>query len=176
MKKQTIIIFEGEDCSGKSEIGQALALELGIPYFKYSGEHDGFKKGELRLITKYASTFFADFLRQTGCSIVLDRFHPSEFAYARAFDRSYDPEVIHDLDHKMAALNALIVICYKHDLSGYADDLIAVDSIREIRHQYQLFADMTQCHKLILDTTDQDLQRQLSIIMRFLDWKEGRVA
>ncbi|NCY02855.1 MAG: hypothetical protein EBX36_08090 [Planctomycetia bacterium] len=51
--------------------------------------------------------FLADFLEQTGTSVILDRNWPSEIVYSEYFNRQTDADVVRQLDESVAVLPAV---------------------------------------------------------------------
>jgi len=66
--KQTVIIMEGPDGCGKTEIGKALSKQFGIPYFKVNSEHENWRKGKFKEALEFDQTYITQFLKQTGHS------------------------------------------------------------------------------------------------------------
>jgi thymidylate kinase len=115
-----IIIFEGPDRCGKSEIGTALAKHLGLSYFKNHAEHDNFSN-ENFLSTAFTEAFYLlDMLKQVEFKengIILDRHIPSEWVYAKTFERETSEALVFKVDEELAKLGAVIIYCYKDHIT-----------------------------------------------------------
>jgi thymidylate kinase len=164
-----IIIFEGPDRTGKSEIGQTLADVLNIAYFKNPNEHNNFKEyntlDAFRYDTKYIlSLIQADVFKNSG--IILDRHFPSEYVYAKVYNRKTDENLIWHYDNEFAKLNATIIYCYKSTYDDFSDELISENDIKNIRNVYENdYLKNTKMNIIKLETSNENLQEQISYIM-----------
>ena len=123
------IAFVGPDRTGKSNIAAALSEKLKVPVFKNSGEWATDLKSEdyfLGLL-KFGGPFLMDFIRQTDVSVIMDRFYPCEYAYAKAFNRETDEKTIWWLDSEFACAGGKMIFCLKKDYSGCKDDVYPDD-------------------------------------------------
>jgi thymidylate kinase len=164
---QTIIIMEGTDKSGKTTISKALSSRIGIPRFKVQRDNYNWSP-EMNL--KYLTEGITQFLEQSGSSIILDRWHPSDFVYDRLFKRQSDDIKIMDIDGRLAKLDALLVVCYKTP-EHYEVDLEDADFVNpsmydEMNDLYKEFISKTKCKVLHLNTSDRDIEEQLSKIIK----------
>lgn len=111
MKNQTIILLEGIDRTGKSFLGKIFRSIFDIPY--YHGERPPANKEELKTrsfgVAKIEMLQMYDVLKQTGVSIVIDRWHLSELVYGKVYGREIDENFIWDIDEKFANLGAVVV-------------------------------------------------------------------
>jgi thymidylate kinase len=161
--KQTIIILEGHDRSGKSHIAAALSKELDIPVFKVQrNKHDWSPEMNLKYLTEGVTQF----LEQSGASAILDRWHPSDYMYDKLFDRPSDLNKIFDIDKRLAKLNTLLVICYKTP-EHYQDDPEDADFVNptmytKMTDYYMEFINNSKIkRKLVLNTSDENLNNQI---------------
>lgn len=173
MSQQRIIIVEGPDRCGKTNIGQALASEIHIPYFKMTTEYDNWRKkdGFLNAL-RFDQTYIAQFLKQTGHSVVMDRNYASEFAYSDVFKRETDPKVLLDVDREFAKMGAIYVLCLRRDYGKtQEDDLVPREKLAALHNKYVEFSLWTMCKTLpiYVDDFDNDLSRQLPYLMSRLD-------
>lgn len=164
---QRLIIFEGPDSTGKSEIAKRLSYLLGIPYFKNENEKAMFKQSSFKESLQ-GSLFLAQFLKQTGHSAIIDRAHGSEFVYSLVFKRETSPMLIGEIDDVYASMRAKIIYCYKDKLEGYKDDLVDVKFVDMIKEGYNRFLKITACDVLRLNTDSNDLDQQIGVIMSWL--------
>ena len=116
MNPQQVIIFEGPDGCGKSNIAQALSDHLGIHTFKNEAEWEHFPKGEktdyfLNAI-RFAHPHLLEYFRQTKTSVILDRAYPSELVYSKIFNRETDMSALRYCDDLCAST-------YLERLDGY---------------------------------------------------------
>ena len=169
--KQWVIIFDGPDGCGKTNIAQALASAIGVPYFKNSAEHKYFRSNPDYFIDaiRYVDTYFTSYLEATGQSIILDRAWPSEWIYSQVMGRDTDMDVLKSLDTRHAKLNTIIIIPHR---TSYVDVDEQYDEVKarleQIDTKYKEFAEWSQCHTLLMNVHSEDLQRQLSIIVNFM--------
>ena len=167
MSEQKIILFEGPDKCGKTTIAKELSKVLAIPYFKFTA-HDYWDKSEYELATKFDQPFLAELLRQTGYSMIIDRGYPSEYAYGHTFNRNPDLDLIAKLDDMFSKLNTTIVFCYKKK-HNEADEKVSISKYSTLRNLYQSFMLVTKCNGILLDTTNQDLNKQIKEITERLN-------
>lgn len=174
MSRGKLIIIEGVDQCGKSEISHALAARLGYTYFKNDAERREFGSNGSYFINtlRYGLTYFLSFLRQSDVGVIFDRCYPSEFTYAKAFGRETDWDVLRECDDEMARLGAVIVIAYRTSYDGISDDshphLIGPKRLKELDTLYQEFARWTHVPVLWLNVDDENLEREVSEVETFL--------
>lgn len=169
MKKQTIVIFEGADQSGKSTIAKALSEQLSIPVFKIERTNTWW---DPYINLRYATEAVTQFIEQTNSSVILDRWMGSDFMYDKLFNRHSDRKKIFDIDKRLAKRRALLVICYKQP-KYYTDDkkdgeLFDTSAYTTMTKIYKKYATLTSCKVLLLDTSDQNLKEQLNKIQKKL--------
>lgn len=165
--KQTVIILDGTERTGKTNIAKGLSERLGIPIFKAQVQKKFFMgdRSQFLPFLRFGETTLADFLEQTGTSVILDRNWPSEIVYSEYFNRPTDPDVVAQLDETYARMGALIVVCTR--LNGYAgfvdeDDLtIKEKQIAEIDALYKKRIPNVKTRHIFLDTSDENLEREL---------------
>lgn len=169
--KQRVIIMEGTDRTGKTNIAKALSECLEIPIFKAQVQKKFFMgdRSQFLPFLQYGETTLADFLEQTGTSVILDRNWPSEIVYSEYFNRPTNATITTQLDEAYARMGALIVVCTR--LSGYAgfvdeDDLsIKEEQITAIDRLYKKRISQVKTRTMFLDTSDEDLHRELREIV-----------
>jgi hypothetical protein len=164
-----ILIFEGADHAGKTTIAKAVSVELGIQYFKKPGEQDAFKgtyNPEYSLI--YETRKFLEYYEQNVIKdVVIDRDFPSEFVYGPIFRKSeYDrleiEKYIWEYDKKFLKNRAIIVYCHK--TTTEKDEIIPDEKVQEIKDRYGIFLDKTVNRVIALNTTDENLDKQVCYI------------
>jgi len=167
--EQTIVIMCGHDRSGKSTISDALSGKLEIPIFKV--QRDKYKWDHVANLA-YGTDQICQFLEQTMSSVILDRFHPSDYVYSNLFGRKYDYDKVFDIDERLSKLNALIVICYKDENAYIPDeedkDFITMADYPRMTELYNKFAVLSKCRILFLNTSDENLEKQLATIIENL--------
>lgn len=162
-----MIILEGTERVGKTEIAKGLSASLNIPIFKAQVQKKFFMSDRSQFLPflRFGETTLADFLEQTGTSVILDRNWPSEIVYSEYFKRQTDSDVVAQLDETYARMGALIVVCTR--LNGYVgfvdeDDLtIKEKQIAEIDALYKKRIPSVKTRHFFLDTSDEDLDREL---------------
>ncbi|SRR6266704_596315 len=168
-----VILFEGMDMTGKSTIAKEYGRKHSIDYFKNPNEHFQVAKGETRQVTKYAGVFFAEFIKQVKINAIIDRHYPSEWVYSQVLKREHDEEILKYIDICFEEANVKIIIChsslvhvsYKAEQHG----LIDINSMMKINSFYKSFAHWTNCDTLLLDTSAQDLETQITTIEAFIN-------
>ena len=169
--KQWVIIFDGPDGCGKTNIGQALSKAMGIPYFKNDAEHRFFRSDPHYFVhaVRYVDTYFTSYLENTGASIILDRAWPSEWIYSQALDRGTDMDVLRSLDDRHTKLNTMIISPFRSSYAGVNEQYEEVkDRLVVIDDLYRQFTDWTNCHVLRINVDTEDLQHQLREILDFI--------
>lgn len=172
-KDQKIIIFDGPDSCGKTNMAKELSWLIGVNYFKNADEHKYFLKDPNYFIhaIRYVDTYFTSYLEVTGASIILDRAYPSEWVYSTALGRSTDAGVLRELDDRHAALGTCIVIPHRSDYTSKKDDYdIVNENITKIHDLYNDFAAWTKCKCLLLNVDDEDINREMKTILDFMSW------
>lgn len=168
------IAFVGPDRTGKSNIAAALSKKLGVPVFKNSGEWatDLSSEDYFLGLLKFGGPFLMDFIRQTDVDVIMDRFYPCELVYSKAFNRATDEKTIWWLDSEFACAGGKLIFCLKKDYSGCKDDVYPDDlpeeKLVEIDNYYQEFQKRTTCASMVLYTDDENLEKQVSEIMNFV--------
>ena len=170
MSKQKSIILEGTERTGKTNIASALSKRTGIPIFKAQVQKKFFMgdRSQFLPFLRFGETTLADFLEQTGTSVILDRNWPSEIVYSEYFNRPTDVNVTRMLDEAYARMGALIVVCTR--LKGYAgrvdedDPSIKEEQITAIDWLYKKRIPNVKTSHVFLDTSDEDLDRELNEI------------
>jgi thymidylate kinase len=173
--KQRIVILEGTERTGKTNIAAALSKRTGIPIFKAQVQKKFFMgdRSQFLPFLKFGETTLADFLEQTGTSVILDRNWPSEIVYSEYFSRPTDAVVTKQLDDAYARMGALIVVCTR--LEGYAgrvdedDKTIREEQITAIDKLYKKRVSQVKTRHMFLDTSDEDLERELREIVAALE-------
>jgi hypothetical protein len=172
--------LEGTERVGKTNIAAALSARLGIPTFKAQVQKKFFMgdRSQFLPFLRFGETTLADFLEQTGTDVILDRNYPCEIVYSQHFSRPTDPDVTAQLDAAYARMGALIVLCTR--FQGYAgrvdeDDLtIKEDQIAAIDKLYRERVPQLKTRHIILDTSDENLTRELDEIVAALDHMENK--
>lgn len=164
-----LIIFEGADNTGKSTIGKELAISLGIDYFKMKRDTVYVHQQDPRMIE--ASNFFQiewfySFATQVNFQTVLDRFYHSELVYGELF-RKINKDAILKYDELFSKLDTHLITCIKEP-ENLDDELWDQETLKRIQNKFIEVHNLSKCHKLLLDTTDEDLSRQINKIKTFL--------
>lgn len=168
----TVVIFEGCDKVGKSEMANELSRRLSIPYYKNKSEWDAFAKdpGYFVNALRYGDPYFYSFLRDTGTSVVLDRSYPSEWTYSKVYGRKTDDEALDYVDSLAASFGVKIVIPYRSSYSGMKDDVHEIDEnyLQRLSDTYAVFAKWTKCDVLRFCIDSEDLEWEMETIQKFL--------
>ena len=165
---QNLIIFEGPDLCGKTNIAEEVSRRLGIPVYKSGREHDLFHDKDAQYLTlKYGNYEMIKILDTTSASIMFDRFFPSEWVYSQVYDRTRDLSLVMEYDRYWASLGGKIIWLDKPEMDG-EDELIESSRYNEIRQKYEEYMALTECDIFRLDTTDRDLENQVNKICNFI--------
>lgn len=174
INKQNVIILDGPDCCGKTNIAHAISDTFGIPYFKNSLERDTFGVFDTEYFTKasrYIDTYMSEFLFSTRLSVVFDRNYPSEYVYPMIFGRTSDREMLRKIDDMHCQIGTKIIVPYRSSYEGIVDPVhpqIDSDALRLLDELYQQFCGWTSCDVLRLNVDDEDIGRELEDISKFL--------
>lgn len=172
-EKQKVIVFEGPDGCGKTNISQALSLDLGVPYFKNKDEWKYFVNDPAYFVNAltYGDPYFLSYLEQTGASVIVDRWYPSEWVYSQVFSRPTNMEVLRIVDQRAAALGTKIVIPYRENYESVIDqfeDVITPSVLQNVHNVYLKFVEWTSCDTILLNVDDENLSRELKEVHSFL--------
>lgn len=168
---QRIVIFDGPDSCGKSEMAKELSRRLSVPYFKNHDEHKYFLSDPKYFLNaiRYVDTYFTSYLEASGASVILDRAWPSEWIYSQALRRETDFDLLRELDNRHARLGTVIVVprrsCYSNmrdDYESISKNIIAIDAL------YGEFIKWTKCNVIELNVDDEDLEREMREIIERL--------
>jgi hypothetical protein len=174
---QKIIIFDSPDGTGKTNIAQALANQLTIPYFKYHGEHEFWKGNKFATALEFDQKFMAHYLYQTGHSLIWDRAYPSEWVYSQVFNRETNEDLIAKIDEMYSTMGAWIVVPLRDNYMGSREDeLVPGSELRNLHDMYNLFCDdFTKCNtlRIYVDTFDNDITQELDAITSELSFYGG---
>ena len=170
--RQNIIVFDGPDMCGKTEMALELSSRTDIPYFKNEYEWDYFERDPsyFRNAATYGDPYFASYLDQTGASVIMDRWYPSEWVYSKVFNRRTNKKILESVDALMSSREAKIIIPYRTTYDGLKDQFESVtpEKMKEIEDTYRLFAEWTKCDVFWLNVDDEDLDREINEILNFL--------
>lgn len=164
-----IIIVEGPDSVGKSTISKELAKILGAKRFRNRNDVKNFY-AKTPDITIAEMMYLVDFLGQTGeGTLVLDRFHPTEYVYSKVFGRERNEKAVEEMDTRLKSLNACIVYCYKNEYRKYEDQFIEFEKIEELKAEYiSYLTNVTKLPTVWLNTASENLEHQILEILKGL--------
>lgn len=163
--------------TGKTQISHELARQLGVHYYKATSEHHAFMNDPDRFINdiRYADPRLIDFIRQTKTSVVMDRGFPCQYAYAKVLGRDNDPGALARVDDGYAALGAKVIWCHRQGgYDGIFDDLDPVrinpTTLQALHEAYEEYiTKQMKCRYLALPVDDENLDREVSEILKFLN-------
>lgn len=175
--EQQIILIVGPDRCGKSNIAQALSERINVKVFKASSEHHAFLNDQTKFINdlRIADPRVCDFVFQTRVSVIFDRGFPCERVYSEFFNRETDLTVLRKLDEQYARMNAKIIFCTRKSFEGIVDDLdskLDSNALQMISELYKAFLLTSKCSSLTLFVDDENLDREVTEIIRFLEGTE----
>lgn len=165
-----IIFMEGADRVGKTNIGQALAENLRIPYFRMGSQHDNWRKGKFKEALEFDQSYLLEFVKQTGCSAIIDRAWPSEWVYSRVYGRETNQELLESLDKQWAELGAWIVIPMRYSFEKADDDeVVGKETLPLIQEVYSGFAAWSRCNVMSFFVDGQNvncnINKELQLIL-----------
>lgn len=170
---QTIVILEGPDGCGKTEISRALSKEIGIPYFKVDSERDNWEHDTFKHALWFDYTL-PQLLRVTKSSFIADRGYPSEWVYSRVFGRATNDLMLEKTDRGFAELGTTIIVPVRRDYSkARYDDLVPNDKLEALHDTYMQFISWTACNviKIYVDDFGNDLKQQIPALLEV--WPRG---
>lgn len=168
-----ILVIEGPDLCGKSEIGQALSHQYFMGYFKNKTEHNNFKNNTFLQTAFVEADYLLSLLKQVefkDFGIILDRHIPSEYVYSKVYNRQTDEEAIWKIDRELASMGAVILYCTKTEYKKFDDEVISLDKIETIKKYYEEYFTKTKMRVIRLDTTDENLEREIYEVGGHLTW------
>lgn len=176
-----IIFLSSPDMTGKTNIAKKLAKDYNLPYYKASSEHGAFLNNQNRFINdiQWSCPARFDLLKQQIDQgfingIVYDRGYPCEWVYSRFFGRKTDDSSIFWLDEQYAKLGAYIIIPFRTSYEGIVDDLdskIDSKSLKKLDNLYLDFMSLSKCKILRLCVDDENLEREIKDIKKFIGEK-----
>ena len=168
-----IVIFEGHDRAGKTSICNELARQTGLQLFKNHNQLKNFAARSFANSVFIEANYVYQMLQQCkfeGGGIIFDRSMPSEYVYAKVFGRKTDLQMIEVFDEAMAQMDAKIIYCHKDvDFSAkFSDEVVAYSNLAQIKSAYDEYFQVTKCKVLKLETSDENLDAQISAIRQFI--------
>jgi hypothetical protein len=179
IRDQKIVILEGPDGCGKTNVAQGLSLDLKVPYYKMRHEHGAWQAGTFKEELQFGEPRQVELLRQLSADVVIDRGHPSEWVYSLAFNRETDLALLRKVDDEYARMGAYIVILLRHDYSkSRPDELVELESLPILHEHYLSFAQWTKCDCVVLyvDAFGNDLKRELDVLRPELRWGDQMIG
>ena len=172
--RQHVVIFTGVDMCGKTNIASELSRLTGIPYFKPAEERLTFLNNQDKFImdTRYADTRMADFLKQTGHSVIFDRGYPCEWVYSRFFNRQSDHECLKHIDKMHSKIGTKLIITHRTSYENIVDDLdpsLTGTKLSTLESLYRDFSKWTKCDYMFLNVDSEDLDKEIQEINSFLN-------
>ena len=173
MKLPLRLIIEGHDGAGKTSLSKALSAKLDVPLYKCSKErtrmHLANNGANAKLnILRFGIREQLDLIQQCNISVIYDRFFPSEWVYSHILERQTSDELVFEYDEWWSELSGKIIFLYK-DFVEEQDELIQSSLLDSIKNRYVEYSKLKQCKFLFLNTTDKNVDNQLTKIISFLN-------
>lgn len=171
--RSRLLVFDGPDMTGKTNIAQELCRRTGLQYFKNRNERLKFLDGADYFMNclKYGVPYQLALLEQCACDVVFDRHYPTEWVYSRAFNRDTCHATLREVDRRFSELDAAIVICHRTDYTGIEDDVFPtkLDStmLQRLDDLYQEFVEWSTCECLVLNVDDRNTDREIEEVTAF---------
>jgi hypothetical protein len=103
----------------------------------------------------------------------MDRGWPCEWVYSRFLERPTDEEATRNSDRHFAEMGAKVIVCYRTNYEGLYDedrpDLLTAPNLEYLSHLYRQFGNWTLCDTYYLNVDDEDLDREVTEIMNFIE-------
>lgn len=169
-KRCVRIVIEGPDGTGKTNVAKRLSEILGVSYYKSTTEKSIFLRQSdpiavLNLVTREQ----LHIVSALNLDVVFDRFIPSEFAYSKAYKRCTSAELLFEHDSTWNDIGGSYVFLDKPKPDKeWSDDLVKIEMYDTIRSAYEEFKTLTKCRHITIDTSDRDIDSQVSRILLFL--------
>lgn len=162
---KNVLICEGPDSCGKTEIGIALAKKLSMEYFRMPTQHENWRAGKFKEALELDQPFLIELLRQTKLDdLVIDRAWPSEFVYSQVFDRDTNWQALEEIDREHSDLGTTIVLLLRSTYVGSREDeLVPQQKLQALHDQYLDFMDWTKCDviAMLVDKYGNDCKQQV---------------
>lgn len=187
---QKIVIWDGPDMCGKTNIAKAYSEKSGITLYKDVGEwSSGLHTDNFVNMIRYSDMRTLDLVKKLKFDIMFDRAYPSEWVYSQIFNRKTDGFALHVLDEEYAKLGAKIILCRRSNYDKIKDDRykeIDSDKLKLIDDLYYKFCRWTVCDVMTLWVDDYyheeyydeytctthtdwyDVESQLQVVDRFI--------
>ena len=162
-----IIVFEGHDMTGKTNIAHELTKQdfmSKYKIFKSKAEHG--RWWDPCVSSLYSWSAFLGVIELYKLDIIFDRFFPSEYAYGNAFNRNISENMIFKFDKQCADYGCVIIYCYKDEASYQEDDekITPMDKYNDIKKYYEEFFAKTKCKVIRLNTSSENLSEQIAFL------------
>ncbi len=172
VRDKKILIVEGPDGCGKTNVSQALSIEHKIPYYKMPQEKSNWMKDREKKDVFLNELMFGErrqveLLKQMKSEVVIDRGHPSEYVYSKKFNRKTDMDFLKHVDREYARMGVYVVILLRHDYSKCRkDELVSQEDYQGLHDLYMEFFDWTDCScvALYVDAFKNDLKQEMDLL------------
>lgn len=149
---RNVILVEGPDGVGKSEIAAALSMRLNVGLFKAPTEKMNWADGTFKQSLAF-DALLPSFIEQADVNVVCDRSYVSEWVYSAVFERETDLDLIRKIDDEFARIGAIVIVCTSENVESLRDDdLVAREKFTQLRDQYLRFLDLTSCDTISIVT------------------------
>lgn len=178
-RERKLLIVEGPDGSGKTNIAEGLALKYQLPYFKQAQQKKNWTDGGDSYLNelRFGERRQIDLIRRLGIDAVFDRGFPSEWVYSQVFGRKTDMDYLNEVDKAYAQMGAYVIICLRHDYGKVReDDLFDVKKNIEALHDaYLRFVHWSRCDTRVIyvDAFGNDLQRELMVLAQDIEFDDN---
>jgi len=172
-----VILFEGFDNTGKTEISVELAKRLDYSRYKDIREHECFngKNEYLQELSLVYETYKTIAYLDQGIiqNLILDRDYVSEYVYGRIFRpelyNKYEcDKYVWKYDELFRLQDMHIIVCYKDKYKTFSDPVVNIDDKKKVVNGYLDFLSKTVNKTLLINTESENLDEQISEILKWL--------
>ena len=151
MNNMNVIMLEGVNNTGKSIFGKAFMLSNpNAMYFKNASVVSKSQVKKFKFAKAYSDALeLLKFIKYFKPTILIDRWHSSEYVYSKIFNRKIDMKKLLRIDKLYADIGAKILYFDVDDKilkeRWEKKDLINLNQVNSIRAAYSEFFEITKC-------------------------------
>ncbi len=168
-----ILLFEGVDNTGKTELAKAVSSKYNAFYFRMNNQIPSLSREDSANMQKYIYQewyLLYDFIRQSKLkNIVFDRSYISEYAYGyvlrqKTYSHKTDSKIFM-IDQLFKELDSHVVYCYKDKdtlFKDYSDKYVTSKKIPLLEKRYENYLSKTLLPTHKINMSSRDIKIELS--------------